>query len=220
MQIKNINQDYYVIVNDEGLLHAAVERGYEGALLLKGDELSQDELQTFADSGKVVVVMCYSEDLGCHVKAQLRRAGVPCIGDDFYVDNYESLEDAIANFPEMSDTEEWLIGNGLLPETDYTNRCGNCHARLLKREKFCRYCGTRRGEGQFLPYMNESYCVYGPPLIKKYKCPSCGHKWKDNTIFDEDSHYCPICGTNVVQKTEEYIAESLSGWPDIEFDSE
>ena len=32
--------------------------------------------------------------------------------------------------------------------TDYTDRCGNCHEFLGKEDRFCRYCGTRRGEGK------------------------------------------------------------------------
>lgn len=25
-------------------------------------------------------------------------------------------------------------------------------------------CGTKRGDGSFLPYFNDSYFVYGPPI--------------------------------------------------------
>ena len=42
------------------------------------------------------------------------------------------------------DEEEW--------STDYSGRCGNCHERLGKNDKYCRYCGTKRGEGKFRPY--------------------------------------------------------------------
>ncbi len=46
---------------------------------------------------------------------------------------------------------------------DYTGICCNCHAPLNELDKYCRRCGTRRGESRFDPYQNISPCLYGPP---------------------------------------------------------
>ena len=79
--------------------------------------------------------------------------------------------------------------------TDYTDRCGNCHEFLEKKDKYCRKCGTKRGEGEFKPYQNIMYCVYGPPIKKKYKCSGCGFIWITRRLGGLGSaNYCPQCG--------------------------
>lgn len=78
--------------------------------------------------------------------------------------------------------------------TDYTDRCGNCHEFLEKEDRFCRYCGTRRGEGEFEPYLNLFECVYGPkPVRRKHRCTQCGNEWMTCLMID-DEKYCPLCG--------------------------
>lgn len=77
---------------------------------------------------------------------------------------------------------------------DYEGRCGNCHNKLVKKHRYCSWCGTRRGEGRFLPYANEYACAYGSPLLFKYICPSCGLKWAFISINDSRK-YCINCGS-------------------------
>ena len=48
--------------------------------------------------------------------------------------------------------------------TDYTNRCGNCKAFLQTGDNYCKYCGTRRGEGKFEPFWEVTDILYGPPV--------------------------------------------------------
>ncbi len=87
-------------------------------------------------------------------------------------------------------------------ETDYTDRCGNCHAYMEKTDKYCKYCGTKRGEGRFRPFKNPLYCVYGPPIKKKYRCKKCSHKWYTAALGGgEDSLYCPQCGEKKIELT-------------------
>ncbi len=84
------------------------------------------------------------------------------------------------------DEEEW--------STDYSGRCGNCHERLGKNDKYCRYCGTKRGEGKFRPYQNLMQCIYGPMPVKRvHRCKKCGKKWETILMID-DEKYCPDCG--------------------------
>ena len=78
---------------------------------------------------------------------------------------------------------------------DYKNRCGNCHEEFDdKSDAYCRYCGTKRGEGDFLPYENFNGCVYGPPPVERvHICGECGFSWTTERMVDL-SAYCPKCG--------------------------
>lgn len=101
-------------------------------------------------------------------------------------------------------------------ETDYTNRCGNCHAYLRPEDKYCRYCGTKRGQGSFKPYKNIIACVYGPTVKKKYKCTSCGHIWVVGMMGGDNSRYCPQCGKKTVTVQQDKSLKQLWGPVGIE----
>lgn len=79
--------------------------------------------------------------------------------------------------------------------TDYKGRCGNCHALFPnKKDKYCVYCGTKRGEGAFEPFQNIASCIYGPPPKKhSHKCKVCGHQWSYIAMLD-DQKFCSRCG--------------------------
>lgn len=77
--------------------------------------------------------------------------------------------------------------------TDYEGKCGNCH-KNLGNDEYCRYCGTKRGEGTFEPYQNVSYCIYGPaPRVRVHTCPSCNYEWRTHSMIANEKH-CPKCG--------------------------
>lgn len=79
---------------------------------------------------------------------------------------------------------------------DYDGRCGNCHARIGK-DSYCRYCGTKAGEGRFDPYEEIMQCVYGPPPVqRRHTCTQCGHTWESTAMIDRE-RYCPQCGGSV-----------------------
>ena len=44
--------------------------------------------------------------------------------------------------------------------SDYVERCGNCHAYMIKSDLFCRYCGTKRGDGAFEPFDELEFVQY------------------------------------------------------------
>lgn len=76
------------------------------------------------------------------------------------------------------------------------DQCGNCHA-YLGDDAYCRYCGTKAGEGAFEPYMNYEQCVYGPPPIEReHTCQACGFSWRTNMMID-NQQFCPKCGGKV-----------------------
>lgn len=77
---------------------------------------------------------------------------------------------------------------------DYKNKCGNCHGELMEGDKYCRYCGTLRGEGAFEPYSNVAARLYGP-LPRKYvhECRKCSYTWMASQRTPS-MLYCPKCG--------------------------
>lgn len=78
------------------------------------------------------------------------------------------------------------------PET----QCGNCHAFFKPGDRYCRYCGTKKGEGAYEPYPSLVHCqvVYGPmPDIRRYVCGKCGYSWEAFQM-NGDKLYCPKCG--------------------------
>lgn len=107
----------------------------------------------------------------------------------------ETVEEAAGLLPTKDmlvtilEQEELLLD----PKPDYTGRCGNCTKHMGEEDKYCRYCGTPRGEGKFLPYRNDVYCVYGPPITSMFQCPSCGFSWKVSTLGYDNAKYCPKC---------------------------
>jgi len=71
--------------------------------------------------------------------------------------------------------------------------CGNCHKSLEEGDRYCRYCGTKRGEGAFLPVENDTYCVYAPPMTTRHICKSCGYTWTVQVLGMDRAMYCPMC---------------------------
>lgn len=96
--------------------------------------------------------------------------------------------------------------------TDYEGRCGNCHSRFdSPDEKYCTYCGTKRGEGKFEPYDNTTYCIYGPmPETRVRKCLECGYRWTYASMVDRKT-YCRECGGGSI------LVETIFDWDDIKF---
>ena len=92
--------------------------------------------------------------------------------------------------------------------TDYTDRCRNCHEYLDRKDKYCKNCGTKRGEGRFEPFRNEMYCVYGPPIKKKYRCSNCDFMWITCHLGGLDSsNYCPQCGKKQIKLLDQTILD-------------
>ena len=76
---------------------------------------------------------------------------------------------------------------------DYKNRCGKCHKYMGANDMFCRYCGTPKGKGTFLPYENIIESVYGPPTTTTHTCTKCGYTWTVNKLCEDDARFCPKC---------------------------
>ena len=82
---------------------------------------------------------------------------------------------------------------------DREGRCGECH-KPLNGDAYCRYCGTKAGEGSFEPYEDVICCVYGPPPVEReHVCKACGYEWTSFAMIDAEK-YCPRCGGEVSSK--------------------
>lgn len=80
---------------------------------------------------------------------------------------------------------------------DHKGRCRKCHKFLSEDDRFCRYCGTPKGKGLFLPYENVQACVYGPPVDTFHTCSNCGFSWTVSALGIDRAAFCPKCGGQV-----------------------
>ncbi len=92
---------------------------------------------------------------------------------------------------------------------DYENKCGNCHATLPKGAKYCRMCGTKKGEGAFLPYENVMHTLYGPPIVARYKCAVCGKEWESTGVGGTGKEYCSECGAENKPVSEKSLYDEI-----------
>lgn len=85
--------------------------------------------------------------------------------------------------------------------TDYEGRCGNCH-KFIGEDEYCRYCGTKKGEGKFEPYDNFIPCIYGSPNTYIHKCKKCGTEFQSSGMSVPRPSYCYKCGNKVTCEEE------------------
>lgn len=204
---------FCLLVNEPELAEAAKRRSFQDVMLVTEDGLSGPELAELKSEWEAVFILFFENSpavLKETVRDQLRLSGISVL-DWTFPEDWErisevpvsSLKEVCDSFPDQETVRRMLADYGLIRETDYTNRCGNCHEPLSARDRYCKYCGTKRGEGQFLPFDNGMYCIYGPPVTKKYSCTNCGNKWYTRCLGGgEDSLYCPQCGQSAVKKLE------------------
>ncbi len=83
---------------------------------------------------------------------------------------------------------------------DEPNHCAKCNMPMRENDKYCEYCGTKKGLGVFFPYKNRLPYLYGSPMKRKYKCTKCGHLWIDHSVGIGDARYCPNCKGKVLTR--------------------
>lgn len=82
--------------------------------------------------------------------------------------------------------------------------CKNCGFELKPEDKFCKSCGTRKGEEGMVPSHTAMLCMYGPPPIRReYICEECGHQWSEYVMFGDEQEDCPECGSKKIHEKEE-----------------
>ena len=219
------NNEFCVVVNRADLYEAAKKKGNRHVMLMRGRELSASELQQIKSKYRAIAMVLYDEEdeqLKNRLRQQACREEIDAYIERFplpengyvkstdiefgFLDGHEltCLKDLCDFFPGPDYFRRELISFGYILSTDYTNRCGNCHERMSEEDKYCQYCGAKRGEGKFLPFNNASYCLYGPPVTKKYTCAGCGFHWEDFSLGGiYTAGYCPQCGKDALTIEEE-----------------
>ena len=91
--------------------------------------------------------------------------------------------------------------------TDYEDRCGNCQSFMDDTDKFCKFCGTPKGEGKFEPYKNMILVLYGPPITLKYMCNQCNAKWNSfgMSVKGEIKYCTQFKSTDIKMVKREYL---------------
>ncbi len=206
------SKQYYLAVNHEALYRRAKELGYEGIIILKNNRLSESQFEMIRKSKKSIGVLFFIPGTQYDdntIFEQLDETDISNYGYNLYCDeNYSyhatTVEEAVKVFPDPETFEKEMISEGVILDTDYTNRCGNCHRILRPKDKYCRHCGLKKGTGDFQPFKNISYGVYGSPHIAYYDCPNCGNHWSECYDGSNYTYYCPVCGwKDILIKEEE-----------------
>ena len=202
IHLPETDKDYYLLISEPVIYAKAKQMGIS-AIYYTNPEVDRQILQIAEEKGKSVILIYYDktqENFGWFYTPQ-KTEGVWVLSFNAFGIELEddtpilTPDDAAEQLQKIIDnTESYMVSHGITKQTDYEGRCGNCHSQLESDDKYCRYCGTRRGEGSFQPYTNEMYCVYGPPIRQKHKCPNCGYSWETTRVGGDKSQYCPQCG--------------------------
>ncbi|WP_022762327.1 MULTISPECIES: hypothetical protein [unclassified Butyrivibrio] len=198
-------KEYYLFVNKKEIYDKAQELGERQVILFEKDKFDADDVTALNNSDKQVVFafFCDKDDEVLHHLVCQLEPYTPyySLKEDtvFYNEfRYESIDAVVRNLKGIITIIEYdLKDDGLISTTDYKDRCGNCHSELEPEDKYCKYCGTKRGEGAFKPYRNVSYGLYGPCGTYFYKCHHCGKIFEYWTIGSSDVKHCPSCGSEV-----------------------
>lgn len=208
-----------VVVTSSELESRARELGYENICLLEEYRFSEAELNGISETGLCVALIRFDpEENEQHpnLLRQLRKKDVRCIGYNLGEHDENELKPtldlALSTFPAKKRIERRLVACGYIMDQDYKDRCGHCSRLMAPEDRYCKYCGTERGRGEFQPFDNSAYGVYGPPVKKKYKCTECGNIWIVVTLGGDQSKYCPRCGKKAVKVQQRKYADFATAY--------
>ena len=205
------DKPYYLILGDRHLYHKAALM-YISASLYRKTELDESFIKEAAENGKSILWLRYdtsSDNTKC-VTEQKRIADSESWILSYNIYGNElpdgtrilSPERAADALPEIiARNERFMVDHGIV-RADYRDRCGNCHKTITIGDRYCRFCGAKRGEDKFQPEDNNFYCVYGPPILTKFRCDDCGLSWKVTVLGGCRKTYCPNCGKSASAITE------------------
>ena len=226
MEYKTTEKEYIVVANHPLLAEAAEKLGYKGVALLDYDDVDCECKEYAVEQEKAVVAFLYRKDQDDHeewydrdvLRRRKHSIGETPVVKFIFGGELLSFDDVVARIPPVESVEDRIQTEygDLVKTADYTNRCGNCHSYIMPEDKYCRFCGTERGKGAFLPYQNIIYCVYGPPIKSKYQCSVCGKTWIATALGGDGSRYCPECGAESIQT----ISRKAVEWGELEDDEE
>lgn len=210
-------KDYYTFFTQREVYKKAIEIGYTNAFFLDENELDPEDMEKIRTSGKAIIILYFDRDQYMIISGIKEKLSYPEIKTsafclDYFLPLFEeddgipefshyTLCEAINYLPKCNVLEKVLSHRSMIKCSDHTGRCGNCHHYIDENNKFCQICGTEKGKGDFLPFYEEMFRLWGMPVKVEFKCGLCKHIW----ITDgEEGEYCPECGA----KTAELIRRS------------
>lgn len=211
MKFRKTNLGFYFFVNNREVAGALINQTCDNVILL--EDLKEDDIKHFLETGYGGFFLIYKDGTN-EYRDLFKRLQKECQAEMSYMSNEGILDDeydgiydfkTFINYLNKLDTIQWLKDKadreGTAVHIDYEGLCGNCHKPLWKDDKYCRHCGTKRGEGDFRPFTNPVYCVYGPLMVSKFKCPKCNYEWKDSRLGGYWEQCCPNCGEKNIKPT-------------------
>lgn len=210
--LPNTDKKYYIYTNALVLSDKLIELGYDNTILKPQKGLNPANIDTLKQSGKHLCMVLYWDSY--EVKKEVAtieqiNIGYSIFTSRMYEKKFGCKINSVTEFAAELEhhpriPEEFIEELGLQMSTYYVGKCGNCHKTIDSDDKYCKYCGTKNGEGAFLPYNNALQFAYGSPMIKQYQCPKCGLKWQEISV-GRDRRYCKECGILAnLQSIEEY----------------
>lgn len=196
------DKPYYLILS-ERFLYGKAAHSYIRATLYRKPELDDIFFKTAVETRKSILWLRFdSSEENAQCETKLNRID----DSDSWIASYNiygneledgmkilSPEKAAEMLPEIiARNERFMIKHGVF-SAEIEDRCGNCHKIISIGDRYCRFCGTKRGEDKFQPEDNQTYCVYGPPLEIKYQCADCGTIFESSCLGLDASKYCPHC---------------------------
>lgn len=203
MRFKETEKEFIILSNRRFLINRARELYDEDVYLIsdteytEDGELSADILLWMKENDKAAVLIYYSQLMRFSFQIVCFKANGKW-SQDYLSERVDATPDAIKQVINAIPTREKLLQfmrrETILKEIDYTDRCGNCHQFISPCDKYCKYCGTEKGKGRFLPFENKVYFMYGPPTLIKTKCSNCGNISLHYFLPDHEASYCTNCG--------------------------
>lgn len=216
MHAYKTTEQFILWVNRPELAERAKELGYDNVFLWIAGEDHKAILTRIKETGKGISVFVYCMGNDTTLLSiwdeleELKKSGIRfCVQNMADAPDYDqypeemTIEEAVDHFPLIEEMKKYLIERGVIKDDDHKGRCGNCHQPLGRRDKYCQYCGSKRGTGSFEPFWNIPMVAYGPSYLKTSECRKCGYIWTDNLLGTPDVHYCPVCGSDRVQVIKE-----------------
>lgn len=228
--IKDLQQTdklYYLVIGEQYLYDRARQMNLK-ATYLSEDYPDEKMINLAKKAGKSILFLIYDttdkNEFDLFTPSRINDLDSKIVVYNIYGVEVEeghiikTLEDAAEYLPKIIDNmESLLVKSGYIKSTDYSGRCGCCHQSIGVNDNYCRYCGTKRGEGKFEPYFNVVCCVYGPPVQIKYECELCGKSWMRTVWGGENANYCPQCGSNRIVNRREKMFDFFE-FPDDDYE--
>ena len=206
MKFRKTNLGFYIFVNNREIYGAMVNQTWDNVIYL-GD-FKEENFQEFLDTGLGGLFLFYRCNNTCEYEeiykklkseysANVTRRGFGNFLEDDEANDLNKCIEFVKDYNTFNFLKSVASDAGIAIYTDYEGLCGNCHQPLGLHDKYCKFCGTKRGEGDFRPFANPSYCVYGPLIAYKFICNKCGNIWTGEQLGGSGYQHCPECGAYV-----------------------